>query len=145
MENFIKQLVRDSGKILSSKFGKIGVSHTKANPLDVVTQADLLADKLIVGRIKKKFPKHAIISEESGEHNQHRYKWIIDPLDGTSNFASKIPLFVTQLAFVEGDDVKFSALFDPIHDKLYFAQKGKGSFLNGRKIACSCNKNFRFS
>ncbi|MBI2355629.1 MAG: inositol monophosphatase [Candidatus Doudnabacteria bacterium] len=145
MEKFIKQLLRDAGAILREKFGKITVANTKAHALDFVTEADLAADKLITDRIKKKFPTHAIISEESGEYNRHSNKWIIDPLDGTNNFLLGIPLFVTQLAFVQSNRIKFSAIYDPIHERLYFAERNKGSFLNNKKIRCANNTNLRSS
>ena len=134
MEKFIKQLVRDAGGILRDNFGKVGVLRTKSNVLDVVTVADELADKLITERIKKKFPSHAIISEESGTHNNNPKKWIIDPLDGTSNFSKGIPLFVTQLAYTENNKVKIAAIYDPIHDNLFYAEKGKGAYLNDSRI-----------
>lgn len=145
MEKFIKQLVKDSGKILKDKFRKVGVSRTKTNVLDVVTEADLMSDALITKRIKKKFPSHAIVSEESGEHNKSSKKWIIDPLDGTSNFSRGLPQFVTQLAYVEDNKVKFSAIYDPIHDELFFAEKNKGSYLNDKRIKVSTNSDFQYS
>jgi myo-inositol-1(or 4)-monophosphatase len=145
METFIKQLVRDAGKILRDKFGKVGIHHTKKDALDIVTEADILADKLVTDRIKKKFPLHAIISEESGSHNTNPKQWIIDPMDGTNNFAMGIPFFVTQLAYAENGKLKFAAIYDPIHDKLYFAEKGKGAFVNDKKIHVTTTKDFQFS
>jgi len=145
MEKFIKQLVRDAGGILRDNFGKVGVLRTKSNVLDVVTVADELADKLITERIKKKFPSHAIISEESGTHNNNPKKWIIDPLDGTSNFSKGIPLFVTQLAYTENNKVKIAAIYDPIHDNLFYAEKGKGAYLNNKRIKISSKVDFEYS
>jgi len=145
MERFIKELVKDAGKILKEKFRKVGVSRTKRNPLDVVTIADVMVDKLITGRIKKKFPSHSIVAEESGNYNGNSKKWIIDPLDGTNNFSLGIPLFVTQIAYVEKDQLKFAAIYDPVHDELFYAQKGKGSFLNGKRIHVSAKTDFEYS
>ncbi len=145
MEKFVKQLVRDAGSILRDKFGKVGVLRTKSHVLDVVTIADELADKLITDRIKKKFPSHAIVSEESGLYNQNSKKWIIDPLDGTSNFSLGIPLFVTQLAYVENDQVKIAAIYDPIHNNLFYAEKGKGAYLNNKRIKISSKTIFENS
>ncbi len=146
MEKFIKQLARDAGKILRAKFGKVKNIQTKQHALDFLTEADLMAEKLITNRIKKTFPTHAIIAEESGEYNkQFKNCWIVDPLDGTNNFAHATPLFVTQFAYVEDGELKASVVYDPIHDRMFYAEKGKGAFLNGKKIKVSPKTDFSYS
>src|SRR5689334_8542195 len=133
MEKFIQQLGRDAGKILLAKFGKIKNLQTKRHALDFLTEADLMVDKLVTSRIKKKFPTHAIVSEESGKHNTSPNKWIIDPLDGTNNFAHGIPMFVTQLAYVENNKLKAAMIYNPVQDQMFYAETGKGAYLNGRR------------
>jgi myo-inositol-1(or 4)-monophosphatase len=141
IEKLIKQLAVQGGTITAKKFGKVGVEYTKADIADVVTVADLAANKAIIAGIKEEYPDHDIISEEipSGARTSN-YAWIIDPLDGTRNFVTKMPLFCTMIAFTKNDEVRMAAIYDPIHKDLYFARKGRGAFLNGRKIKCSDTK-----
>ena len=141
MEKFIKDLVKGSGRILKKQFNIAGTQgKSKNDVLDMVTLADLSSEKFIISQIKNRFPKHQILSEESGDNElQSDYLWVIDPLDGTLNFARGIPVFVSQVAFIEKGEIMLTAVFDPINDNLFFAKKGKGAFCNGRKISCSKN------
>ena len=92
----------------------------------------------MISAIRKKFPYHNIISEESGELiGKSQYTWVIDPLDGTNNFARQIPLFGVIVALVEGNVVKHGCVYDPIHDQLYYARKGQGSYCNHKRIYVS--------
>src|ERR1700690_2607989 len=92
---FIKKIAREAGAAVLKRFGKDGVHYMKsANRFDVVTKADLLSDRMIVSAIKKHYPEHGIISEESGNVNEGaEYVWVVDPIDGTLNFSSGVPLF----------------------------------------------------
>lgn len=141
VERLIKQLAVRAGALTAKKFGKVGVKYTKANIADVVTEADLMANKIIVDGIKKRYPGHDIISEElPPAARSSPYVWIIDPLDGTRNFVTRMPLFCTMIGFAKNNVVQLAAIYDPIHKNLYFAQKGRGAFLNGKRIHCSATK-----
>ena len=139
MERFIQDIARKAGDAAQKKFGKIGVHHMKSDHAwDCVTEADLLSDQIIVSAIKKKYPHHGIISEESGRVNDEaEYLWIVDPIDGTLNFSKEIPLFGVMIALVRSGEVILSVVHLPATRELFFAKAGKGAFLNGKKIHCS--------
>lgn len=141
MEKFIKQITREAGDAILKKFGKIGVKYTKKDATDVVTEADLIANNILIRAIKKKHPTHAIISEETGEHqNGAEYCWIIDPLDGTRNFTTKVPMFGVMVGLARNGKMEMATIYNPCTNELFFAQKGKGAFLNGKKAHCSEHK-----
>ncbi len=130
---------KEAGKIIKENFRKekeITFKDKIGN--DLVTHVDLLCEKKIVSIIKKKFPDHNIISEETKfEKNSSEYTWIIDPIDGTKNFASEIPLFIVGICLKKRDEIIMAVCYDPIHDELFYAEKGKGAFLNNKKINVS--------
>lgn len=145
MEQLIKNLVRGAGAIIRDGFRKeLQINHKKGH-WDVVTQYDLAADKFVTDRIKKQFPKHSILSEESGAVGQGKNVWIIDPLDGTRNFSRGIPQFCSIIAYVHGGRLELGAIYDPIHDELFFAKKGKGATLNGKVIHVSQTEKLDFA
>ena len=146
MEKFIKEICRKAGKLTLAKFGKTGVKKTKVHQLDVVTQADLASNKFLISSIKKRYPKHGIISEETGNFQEDSdYIWVIDPLDGSLNFARKIPIFVTQVALLHKGRPELGAIYYSVTDALYFAKRNGGASLNGRRISCSSKKNLDHS
>ncbi len=138
LEKFIQDLARAAGKLTAKKFG-LTVSHQmKTHKLDLVTEADLASNALILGRIKKNFPAHGIISEETGEYNvDAECVWIIDPIDGTLNFSKKIALYVVLIALKKRGVLELACAYDPIHDEMYFAKRNGGAFRNGKRIRCS--------
>lgn len=142
MEKFTKEFIIKAGDIVEKKFGIAKITSHKSHSLDFVTEADLSSNKYIVRQIKNKFPDHGIISEELGNYNINKdFVWIIDPIDGTINFAKGIPLFVILIALAKKGEIILSSIYDPVHKELFFAKKGKGSFLNNKKIKCS---NYKF-
>ncbi|MBS3057055.1 MAG: inositol monophosphatase [Candidatus Diapherotrites archaeon] len=141
MESTIKKSLRASGKILMKSFGKIQKYSVKENQSSIVTKADLASEKAIVKIIQKEFPKHNIIAEETGfKSNNSEYTWIVDPLDGTSNFASGIPWFGIFIALLKASKPIASGIYLPFYDLMYFAEKGKGATRNGRRILVSKEK-----
>ena len=103
-----------------------------------VTEADHASEAAIISIIKKNFPDHQVLAEETGEHIQNsNYKWIIDPIDGTINFAHGIPLCCVAIAIEKDKEIIMSAVYAPILNELYFAEKGKGATLNDKKISVS--------
>jgi myo-inositol-1(or 4)-monophosphatase len=124
-----------AGDELLKHFGKQTDFSVKESQSSIVTQADLKSDALISGLIRDRFPSHNIISEESGFSNLNsKYTWVIDPLDGTSNFASGIPWFGVLIALFEGNLPVIGGAYLPVTNNLYIAEKGKGAFLNGEQF-----------
>src|SRR5438105_2527758 len=114
MEKFIRKLAQGSGEILMRRFGKIRSPRAKSHSLDLVTAADLESNRYISREIKKKFPRQGIISEELKEHRKgSEWTWIIDPLDGTGNYAKGIPIFTILIALAQGSTVEHGAIYDP--------------------------------
>ena len=109
---------------------------------DIVTDIDIFMENKIVTAIKDWFPKHSIYAEESGEmNNPSEYEWLIDPIDGTINFASDIPLFATSVALRKNGDTILGIIFDYSQDDVYYCIKGQGAFCNGKTIHTSdCDK-----
>lgn len=107
---------------------------------DIVTDIDIYMEKEIVSFISKTFPSHSIYSEEIGEDTKSsEYQWLIDPIDGTINFASGIPLFATSIALRKNEDTILGVILDYSQNDTYYCIKGKGAFCNGNKIHVSTN------
>lgn len=115
----------------------------KINDSDIVTQADKLSEQLIINNIHTHYPTHSILSEESGEETQKdsEYKWIIDPLDGTTNFSSGLPLFSISIAVQKNNETIIGVVYAPYLNEVFHAVKGEGAFLNGNPISVSRNSN----
>ena len=140
MLNFAIETARDAGQLLLEKFGrKINIS--KKGDINLVTEADLASESLIIERIKSHFPKHSILAEESGEAvvigDGTTWKWIIDPLDGTTNFAHGYPCFCITLALEHEGEVVIGVTFDPTRNELFSAERGHGASLNNKPIRVS--------
>ncbi len=102
-----------------------------------MTEVDKASEKLILSFIRKKFPKHAIKAEESGVAAGDETCWVIDPLDGTSNYIHQFPMFSVSIGVRHKNEAVASAIYDPLHKELFTAEKGKGAKLNGRPIRVS--------
>jgi myo-inositol-1(or 4)-monophosphatase len=140
MLNFAIQTAREAGRILSEKFGRVEVSHK--GDIDLVTEADLAAERLIIERISTHFPRHAILSEEAGDvrvlGSEHSaWKWIVDPLDGTTNYAHGYPVFCVSIGLEHEGRVVAGVVHDPTRDETFAAARGEGATLNGRPIRVS--------
>ena len=129
MDRFIQKIAKAAGAAVLKKFGKVGVKYMKSEALwDCVTEADLISDRLMVSAIKKKYPDHGIISEESGSHNPDAdYVWIIDPIDGTFNFSIGVPQFGVMVCLAYRGDIVLSAIDLPATKEFFFAKNRKGS------------------
>lgn len=130
--DLIESLARRAGALLKGGFGKehqVDFKHAK----DLVTEMDRKAEDLILGEIRDKFPTHSILSEESGSLEGHAdHQWIVDPLDGTINYAHNYPVFCVSIAYREAGDLKLAAIYDPMLDELFSAERGSGAALNGK-------------
>ena len=142
-EKLMKSIIVKAGIETLKYFGKIGVKYTKADENDVVTEADLKSNRIIVSAIRKNFPNHGIISEEQKDHDAKAdYVWIIDPLDGTLNYSKDTPIYGVSIALTYKKDVVVASIYLPYFKELYFARKGKGAYLNGKRIRCSNVKKY---
>lgn len=111
---------------------------SKLNDSDVVTAADKAAEKLIVDHIRRTYPAHSILSEESGEENRaSEYRWVIDPLDGTTNFSQGLPLFSVSIGLERNGETLLGVVYAPYVNELFHAVKGEGAYLNGEPIKAS--------
>ncbi len=139
MEKFIRKIAKEAGEAVLKKFGKTGVHYTKSDRVwDVVTKADLLSERIIMSAIQKRYPDHGIISEESGRVREGaEYVWVIDPIDGTLNYARNVPLFGVMIGLVHNGEVILSAIDLPATKELFFAKAGSGAYVNGKRIHCS--------
>jgi myo-inositol-1(or 4)-monophosphatase len=118
-------------------FGKID-SVVKKGDIDLVTQADIASEQEIVRELKYRFPEHAILAEESGNiEGSSRYQWIVDPLDGTTNFAHGLGIFGVSIAFAIDGEPVIGAVLNPITGELFSACKGHGATCNGKAIGVS--------
>ena len=134
-EKASRALIRDFGEI-----EKLQVSIK--GPTDFVSNADLKAEKIIIEELKKARPYYSIISEEDGsEKNKDKNNtWIIDPIDGTTNFLHGIPHFAISIALKSNDEIVSGLIYDPIKDEMFYAEKDNGAFLNNQRIRVSKKK-----
>lgn len=131
---------KQASKILLHYFGKKEAIKVKPNK-SLVATADLEANKAIINTIKKNFPKHSILSEETAfEDNKSDYKWVIDPMDGTHNFLHQIPIFGTSIALEYKNEPVLGVISFPVLCITAVAEKGRGSFMNGKRIKVSNKK-----
>ncbi len=142
MLNFAIETARDAGRVLLEKFGRITV--TKKGDINLVTEADLASEALIIERVKSHYPRQSILAEESGEAvvigGDSEYKWIIDPLDGTTNYAHGYPCFCVTIALEHDGEIVLGVTYDPTRDELFAAEKGNGATLNGKPIGVSATE-----
>lgn len=144
MLNFAIETAREAGQILLEKFGKIE-KITKKGDINLVTEADLASEALIIEKIKSYYPKHSVLAEEAGDAvvigGSSSWKWIIDPLDGTTNYAHGYPCFCVTLSLEHEGEIVIGVTFDPTRNELFAAEKGSGASLNGRRIRVSETSN----
>ncbi len=137
--------LKKASEVILKSYGKKESIKIKPNK-SLVATADLESNKAIIKTIKKYFPEHSILSEESGfEDKKSDYKWVIDPIDGTHNFIKGIPLFGTSIALEYKNEVILGLLHFPILKLTAVAEKGKGAFLNGKRIKVSNKKSLEHS
>lgn len=140
MINFAIETARAAGNILLEKFGRIKKITMKGD-INLVTEADLASEAVIIERIKTYHPKHSILAEESGEAivlgGDTTWKWIIDPLDGTTNYAHGYPCFAVTIALEHDGEIVLGVTFDPTRNEMFAAEKGQGATLNGKSIRVS--------
>jgi len=135
MLNFTKDLVRQSGKIPRKHWNNLTAVKYKS-PRNKLTIADTATQKFLVDRIRRKYPEHSIMAEESGKiiNPGQQYLWVIDPIDGTAAYAKGLPWFGTSIGIFKNNKPFIGVVYDPIIDELFWAQQNKGAYLNGKRI-----------
>ena len=130
-------IARQAGAILIEGYGNVRHIQQKG-VIDLVTEFDKRSEELIISAIQQNFPDHAILAEESGHHNAiSEYQWVIDPLDGTTNFAHGIPLFSVSIALLKNNSPVVGVVYDPLRDEMFSAELGYGATLNNHGIHVS--------
>lgn len=146
LKQTLTEAAYESGKILSKNFGGKYKISSKVVVSNLVTEIDHRSEKKIISVIRKNFPDHSILTEESGKLSKDsEYQWIIDPIDGTVNYAHGIPLTCVSIAIEKNGDVIMGVVYNPMGGEYFFAEKGKGAYLNGKKILVSKNSSIEKS
>ena len=146
--NIISKACMKASKSLIRDFGEIeNLQVSSKGPGDFVTAADKRTEKIIIDELQKAHPDYGIISEERGIINKENKsnKWIIDPIDGTMNFLNGIPQFAISIAYEEDQEIKCGIIFDPVKNEMFYAEKGKGAYLNNSRIRVSNKKKLKDS
>jgi myo-inositol-1(or 4)-monophosphatase len=135
--SYVENLARQAGEILRAGYEKEHEVGYKG-VIDLVTEVDHQSEEFLLGEIRRDFPDHHIVSEESGiiQGNDQNI-WYVDPLDGTVNYAHHIPIFCVSIAYAARGTVTLGAVYDPLRDELFLAERGQGAYLNGRPLRVS--------
>ena len=132
------EIAREAGKTLVEELSRPPEIRYKGDEVDLVTQADKRSEQLIVSRINQYFPGHAVAAEEgTGQDTASEFRWHVDPLDGTTNFAHGYPCFCVSIALAQRDAVLAAVVFNPFYNELFTAARGEGAAFNGKKISVS--------
>ncbi len=141
--NDLMDLARASGEILRAGYGQDHQVRYKGL-IDLVTEVDQNSENLLLERIRARFPGDAIITEESGRfEGENGCSWILDPLDGTVNFAHGVPIFAVSIAYSVNRQVRLGVVYDPLRDECFSAERGQGAWLNGQPISPSAETNLQ--
>jgi myo-inositol-1(or 4)-monophosphatase len=140
MESYLalaKNTAKEAGLLLRRRWGRVHRVNYKG-VANLVTEMDILAEKYIVAAIRRRFPQHNILAEEkTAPQTVSSYRWVIDPLDGTTNYAHGLPIFSVSIALEKEKELLLGVVYDPLQDHLFWAEKGKGAFLNRKRIRVS--------
>ncbi|MGE5352383.1 MAG: inositol monophosphatase family protein [Acidobacteriota bacterium] len=141
-------IAKEAGEIIRDGYRKNFTVEFKTNSSNLVTEIDKKSEQTIISFIKEKYPTHGIIAEESGAININKnaeYVWVIDPLDGTTNFAHGLPIFSVSVGLQKNGETICGIVYDVMRDMAYTAEKGAGSYCNSRKLKVSENSNLSYS
>lgn len=137
LKEFAQNLACEAGSLLYEKLNQLHQIHYKGT-IDLVTEADKMSEDLIIEAISRRFPDHGILSEESAAKNeQASIRWVIDPLDGTTNYAHGFPFFCVSIALEQDGQVVLGVIYDPVREELFTAERRGGAFCNGQKLHVS--------
>jgi myo-inositol-1(or 4)-monophosphatase len=138
-KDFIVTICKEAGRTMLESLGD-NLEITRKGEVDLVTQVDLALQEMMVEAIHERYPDHTILGEEGTEERKAKegeHIWLIDPLDGTTNYVHGYPVFCVSVALAYGGDVLAGAVCDPLHNELFYAEKGEGATLNDRRISVS--------
>jgi len=137
--NVMVKVCRKAAKILIRDFGEIeNLQVSIKGPGNFVTASDIKVEKILIEELQKARPTYSILSEEAGQiNNDESFKWIIDPIDGTSNFLHGIPHFAISVGLEHDKEIICGIIYDPIKDEMFVAEKGNGSYLNNKRMRVS--------
>jgi myo-inositol-1(or 4)-monophosphatase len=143
-KNVMFEAADEAAKILLEYFGKDFEIDRKKFYNDLVTEVDKKSEAKIIEVIRKSFPEHSFLGEEGGEQKKKsEYLWIIDPIDGTVNYAHALPIFCISIALEINGVVSLGVVYNPVSKEKFYAERGKGAYLNGKKISVSDNSEFK--
>jgi myo-inositol-1(or 4)-monophosphatase len=132
----LEQLALRAGQILSDGYGR-NVRVDYKGEIDLVTEIDHLSEQFLLEEIRRRFPQHVVMAEESGGSDGGEHQWYVDPLDGTVNYAHGVPIFCVSLAYALRGQLFLAAVYDPMRQELFSAEAGKGAWLNGHRLQVS--------
>ena len=141
--NVMVNAAMKAGRGLTRDFGEVeNLQVSRKGPADFVTVADKRAEKVVMDELMKARPTYSFLMEEGGEikGTDGMHRWIIDPIDGTTNFMHGIPLFAVAIALERNGEIVSSVIFNPVMDELYTAEKGNGAWLNNRRLRVASRK-----
>jgi myo-inositol-1(or 4)-monophosphatase len=142
----IVQISKEAGALIRNAFGKSHSIEFKTNELNLVTETDKASEKIITDFVRKKYPSHGILAEEGSDRNKSaEYLWVVDPLDGTTNFAHGLPIFAVSIGLQKNGETIAGVVYDVMRDVVYSAEKFSGSFENGSRISVNKNSNLGHS
>mgnify|MGYP001189894578 FL=1 len=144
--NILEKVCNKASKIIIRDFGEIEkLQVSKKGPGDFVTKTDKKVEAVIIEELNKARPTYGFVAEESGSNKSKKseFNWIIDPIDGTSNFMHGIPHFAISIGLEKNSEIIAGAIFDPIKNELFYAEKGRGAYVNNRRTRVSSRQNLQ--
>lgn len=144
MVNIAIRAARRAGELMVRQLNQLeSLEVTEKGRNDFVTQVDEIAEAAIIDVIKNHYPEHSILAEESGASGHHEYQWIIDPLDGTTNYVHGFPVFSVSIAVAQAGELQHAVVYDPMRQEIFSASRGQGAQLDGRRIRVSKRTSLR--
>jgi myo-inositol-1(or 4)-monophosphatase len=138
MVNIAVRAARRAGEIMVRQLNQLeSLRVVEKSPNEFVTQVDQAAEAAIIETIREYYPDHAILAEESGAVGENEYQWIIDPLDGTTNYVHGFPVFSVSIAVARNGEIEHGVVYDPLRQEIFSASRGQGAQLDGRRIRVS--------
>jgi len=133
--------VREGGRIILMYFSQLDrLEYSSKGRNDFVSQADIETERAVLDVLTRAYPEHGIVAEESGNREGSEYTWVIDPLDGTTNFLHGFPMFAVSVGVMRGQVLEHGVVYDPLHDEMFTVSRGEGAQLNGKRIRVSTTR-----
>jgi len=133
--------VREGGRIILMYFSQLDrLEYASKGRNDFVSQADVETERAVLDVLTRAYPEHGVVAEESGNREGSEYTWVIDPLDGTTNFLHGFPMFAVSVGVMRGQVLEHGVVYDPLRDEMFTASRGEGAQLNGKRIRVSTTR-----